>query len=194
MSITFGCVAIVIEDDFSKSVMITVLASLTTFVFAVVLFAVKSWWTNKEQKQRSRQNLAKAIHSELSALMEIYKQMELSETPPKSGEDLTIAHLTQNYISVYENNLDKIGILDKDDIEVIIKLYIGIKGLIDSHIYLAKRWEMYAQYTREPNKIRQEEDLKKEDVNSAHRAVFRYQEKIYDLFPDVLGRLEKYDK
>ena len=53
--------------------------------------------------------------------------------------------------------------------------------------------EMYAQYTREPNKIQQEEAMKKEDVNSAHRAVYMYQEKIYDLYPDVLNRLKEYD-
>lgn len=83
--------------------------------------------------------------------------------------------------------------MNEDDIPYIIELYTCIKGLIDSHIYLAKRWEMYAQYTWDSNRNFKEEETKYEDVKSAHRAVFRYQEKIYDLYPDVLDRLKEYD-
>ncbi len=150
----------------------------------------------------NRRILAKALYSELIALMELYgkkddecskNNMKVSPEPPKHGKDIKIAYISQKYVSVYESQLGRIGLLNEDDIPHIIGLYTCIKGLIDSHIYLAKRWEMYAQYTREPNKIQQEEAMKKEDVNSAHRAVYMYQEKIYDLYPDVLNRLKEYD-
>lgn len=177
------------SDDFSAKIIIALLSALFIAFFAWL----QSLWEKREQKRVARQNLAKAIHSEISTLVEIYKQMELSEIPPQSGEDLKIAYLTQNYISVYESNLDKIGILDNNDIEKIVKLYICIKALIDSHIYLAKRWEMYAQYTRDPKNIPQEEILKKEDVYSAHKAALKYQKEIYELYPSVLERLEEYD-
>lgn len=150
----------------------------------------------------SRCTLAKALYSELQALIKLYggkddecneDNMKVPSEPPEQGKDIKIAYISQNYISVYESQLGRIGLLNEDDIPYIIELYTYIKGLIDSHIYLAKRWEMYARYTRESNKIPQEEALKQEDVNSAHRSVFRYQEKIYDLYPDVLDRLKKYE-
>lgn len=182
------------SDDFSSKAIVALLSSMFTAGFVWL----QRWGEEREQKRIARQNLAKAIYSEISTLVEIYKQMELTETPPQVGTDLKIAYLTQDYISVYENNLDKIGILDTDDIEEIVKLYICIKALIDSHIYLAKRWEMYAQYTRELNKIpkeekTKEEQRKKEDVNSAHRAALGYQKEIYKLYPGVLDRLKEYD-
>lgn len=176
-------------DDFSSKVIIALLSALFIAFFAWV----QSWWERRGQKRIARQNLAKAIHSEISTLVGIYRQMELTETPPQSGKNIKIAYLTQNYISVYENNLDKIGILDNGDIKEVVKLYICIKALIDSHIYLSKRWEMYAQYTRDPNSIPKEEAMKKNDVNSAHRAALEYQKEIYKLYPDILKRLEKYD-
>lgn len=183
------------------------------FLIAVLPALLSSFLTAKFMKENddkireddianNRRVLAKALYSELIALLELYgkkdevcseNNMKVPPDPPEQGKNLKIAYISQNYVSVYESQLGRIGLLNEDDIPYIIGLYTYIKGLIDSHIYLAKRWEMYAQYTREPNKIPQEEALKKEDVNSAHRSVFRYQETIYDLYPDVLDRLKAYD-
>ncbi len=176
---------------------------------SIIASFLTAWLLKKNDRQNMlndianrRRALAKALYSEILALLELYgkKEDECSENnmkvppkPPEQGKDVKIAYISQNYVSVYESQLGKIGLLNEDDIPYIIGLYTLIKGLIDSHVYLAKRWELYARYTREPNKIPQEEALKKEDVNSAHRSVFRYQEKIYDLYPDVLDRLKEYD-
>lgn len=151
----------------------------------------------------SRRALAKALFSELQALLEMYggkdeknneENMKVPSEPPEQGKDLKIAYISQSYISVYESQLGQIGLLNEDDIPYIIEIYTYIKGLIDSHIYLAKRWEKYAQYTRDPDCNLREVQMKYEDVKSAHKAVYRCQEKIYNLYPNVFERLAKYDE
>ena len=154
----------------------------------------------------NRRTLAKALASELQALLTIYGNkdeesneinMKVSSEPPKQGSDIKIAYISQNYVSVYERQLEKIGLLNEDDIPYIIGLYTCIKGLIDSHILLAKRWEMYARYTRDCSCIteeeKREERLKYKDVANAHRSVWNYQKTIYELYPNVLTRLSKYE-
>lgn len=187
------------------------------FFIAVIPALLSSFLTAKFMKENddekreveivnNRRTLAKALYSELFALLVLYgrkdeksneQNMKVSSDPPKQGSDIKIAYISQNYISVYESQLGKIGLLNEDDIPYIIGLYTCIKGLIDSYIYLAMRWKMYAQYTREHKceieEEKTEERLKYKDVTSAHKSVWNYQEKIYELYPNVLERLEKYD-
>ena len=172
--------------------------SILSGLCGCVLTSIFTIWNDNRKIEKSidikRNNLAKAIHTELSTLLEIYDKMKLKETMPQQGDDIAIAKISQNYISVYENNLDKIGILDNEDVKYIVQLYTYIKSLIDSLICLADRWEDYAKYTRELNANDKEKILKLHDVMTANKAAYYCQEKVFTLFPNVLDRLEKYNQ
>lgn len=141
----------------------------------------------------SRRVLAKALRSELLTLREIYRNMEVSPAPPKSGNDISVSYLSQNYISIYEHNIERIGLLKEEDIPCIVELYICIKSLIDSLICLSNRWELFAMYTRGNDVDEKEMELKYRDVENAHRGAYECQKRIFELYPVVIEKLSKYD-
>ena len=141
-----------ILKDFFISLFIPVIASAATAYF---LRKNDNHNRNEDNKQQTA-NIAKALYSEIETLMTIYKRLELNQEPPKNGTDIKIASIQHNYLTVYENNLDKIGLFNTDDIQKIIELYTYIKALLDSHLHVADFWEKYAQYTRSENVDKQE--------------------------------------
>ena len=82
-------------------------------------------------EQEERAKLAKALHSEISAFMEIYKSMQLDEKVEPNAERKAML-LRKDYTAVYESHSDKIGILNESDIPNIISLYTYIKALADA--------------------------------------------------------------
>ena len=166
-------------------------------VFSFVLTSCFIIWRDaKNETQKNEkicQNLARALRSEIEVLILFYDHMKLSSTPPQKGKDIKIAYISQDYIAMYESQLDKIGLLDNEDVGAITTFYTLIKALLDSLVYLSHRWELYAQYTRVSLPNSNEIEMKYNDMLNAHKAAFDYQEKIYELYPDVLARLEKYE-
>ncbi len=140
----------------------------------------------------SRRALAKAIHAELVNFREKYNAIQLSPDLPWNGEDIPVSYISQKYITVYESQLNKLGLLSNDDIPHIVKLYIFIKALIDSRIRLNDIREEYIQYTQ-----KQITDSLKSPYNGLldeYKVALRYQAEVYKLYPAVLDRLAKYDK
>ena len=175
----------------------TLLSGLFDSVLTMLFVFVHDYWKQQHLKKMEIQNLAKAIHTEITVLVKLYGKMKLKSSPPLSGADIKAVLISQNYLSVYENNLNKIGILKKKDVTEIIKLYLCFKYLIDSLKYLSQRWETYVQYQRnnhpiQSKKIYDEMNRKYRDVVNAHNAVCEGQSLIFSLYDDVLKRLEKY--
>lgn len=166
-------------------------------IFSFVLTSCFIIWRDSkneiQKKEKTRQNLARALRSEIEVLILFYDHMKLSSTPPQKGEDIKIAYISQNYIATYERQLDKIGLLDDEDVGALTTFYTLIKALLDSLVYLSHRWELYAQYTRAALPNPTEIEMKYNDMLNVHKAAFDYQEKIYELYPDVLARLKEYD-
>ena len=123
--------------------------------------------------------------------------IKLSDLPPKNGSEIKAANISQNYISVYENNLDKIGILKTEDISYIIELYLYFKYLIDSLKWLSERWETYVQYNNDnedskDEKIQIELKCKYTDVVNAYKSAKFGEKRILNSFKNVVDRLSKY--
>ena len=146
---------------------------------------------------KERRNLAKALHTEISTLVKMYDKIKLENKSPENGSDIKVAFISQNYIAVYENNLDKLGILENEDISHIIEFYMYCKYLIDSLKYLAQRWEQCISYQRENYPITDpniDNELKRKyiDVDTDYKAALAGQEKVFTLHRNILERLEKY--
>ena len=113
---------------------ITVPPALTSFLtsYLSAYFLRKNDDKNKlDTLNKERRNLAKALHTEISTLVKMYDKMKLENKLPEKGSDIKVAFISQNYIAVYENNLDKLGILESDDISYIVEFYMYCKSLID---------------------------------------------------------------
>ncbi len=176
-------------EDFSISVVFSgLLGSILTMIFT-------KFYDDCRQKKNfkiEQKNLAKALKTEISVLVKMYQKIKLPENPPNNGSNLNVAYISQNYISVYENNTNRLGILNSDDIPKIIELYMCIKYLIDSLQWLSQRWEIYSRYGRTPNYSSKELILKGVDVENAYNAAREGEKIIFNLYNDVLNRLSKY--
>ena len=179
---------------------ITVPPALTSFLtsYLSAYFLRKNDDKNKlDTLNKERRNLAKALHTEISTLVKMYDKMKLENKLPEKGSDIKVAFISQNYIAVYENNLDKLGILESEDISYIVEFYMYCKSLIDSLKYLAQRWEQYVSYQRKnypttDKNIADELHRKYIDVKTAYEAALAGQEKVFTLHRNILERLEKY--
>ena len=172
----------------------------------IVLVVLSAWLTsyltakfmkNNDDKKREtditnhRQALIKALHAELVNFREIYDVIALLPDLPWNGSKVTVSHISQQYIAVYENQLNKIGILDKGDIPYIIRLYVNIKVLIDVRHQLNEICKEYNDYTRKMVADPSKSPLGK--MLDTYKLALQYQDNVYELYPDVLKRLEKYE-
>ena len=182
---------------------------------AIVAAAGTSWGTayfmqssdsgKKEMATRDEQiRLARALHSEITAFMEIYKTVQLPDTAPEKESEHKSYRLEQNYAAVYENNADKIGLLNETDIPNIVSLYSYMNALADSLSILSERWDKYAEYVANlepPEDPEDEEEVAKmnadltkrfAEVRNAYADAHIYQDKVFILQKYVLERLAKY--
>ena len=186
---------------------------------AIVAAAGTSWGTayfmrandsgKSEIAARDEQiRLARALHSEVTAFMEIYKTVQLPETAPDKESEHKSYRLEQNYAAVYENNADRIGILNELDIPNIVSLYSYMNALADSLSILSERWDKYAAYVADLEPLEKDEegnedeeeaatrnaDLTKRfaEVRSAYAAAHIYQDKVFILQKYVLEKLARY--
>ena len=193
---------------------------------AIVAAAGTSWGTayflqgrdsgKRELAERDEQiRLARALHSEVSAFMEIYKTVQLPDTAPAKEDEHKSYRLEQNYAAVYENNADRIGILKETDIPNIVSLYSYMNALADSLSILSDRWDKYAEYAANLPSLEENENAEEQDesdesteeekalrnadltkrfaeVKSAYAAAHIYQDKVFILQKYVLENLAKY--
>lgn len=180
-----------------NSLVIAIISAAAAAIFMNIFMFLRETYIKCDQIETDREKLAKALHSEISTLIDLYRKNPVSPDTPRQGSDIRIVHLNCNYISVFENNTDKLGLLDKDDISSIITLYIHIKGLMDTLIVFATRWDTYALYSRsaqnEPNYER-ENAARLNDVATVHPVALNYQDKVFNEYQNVLNLLDKYIK
>lgn len=117
------------------------------YIHAILAFLVTRY-NCSDDKELARRKLAKALKAEISSLIKLYQANKLETALPQEGSDISIVKIECNYLSVFENNTDKIGIFDEDDIAEIISFYMQTKGLIDTLSVLSERWSSYAMYSR----------------------------------------------
>lgn len=165
---------------------------------ALISSAATAWLLRRNDREQrledmanSQRIMAKAIHAELVDFYELYDIIKLSSDLPWNGGDVAVSHISQKYITVYESQLYKIGILDKEDIPYIIKLYINIKAMIDSRIQLNDLCKEHINYTKKM--IAGSLESPYGNMLDAYKIALKYQEEVYKLYPNVLERLEKYD-
>lgn len=96
-----------------------------------------------------RKKLAITLSSEIKAFKTVYDNdrysYRLKKDPPQNGTDIKIVRLECNYVVTFDNNTDKLGLLDEEDISEIISFYMELKSLIDTLMVLATRWERYIE-------------------------------------------------
>ena len=186
---------------------------------AIVAAAGTSWGTayfmrandsgKNEVATRDEQiRLARALHSEVAACMEIYKSAQLPDTAPNKEDEHKSYRLEQNYAAVYENNADRIGILNETDIPNVVSLYTYMNALGDSLAILSERWDKYAEYVADLEPLEKDEegnedeeevalrnaDLTKRfaEVKNAYASAHIYQDKVFILQKYVLEQLARY--
>ena len=174
-----------------QEVLIAILSAwLTSFLTAKYL-KVNDNKNREASIANSRCSLANALHAELINFYKIYEDIKLPHELPFYGGDVALSHISQRYITVYEGQLNKLGILDKADLPNIIKLYIYIKALIDSRNQLNDICKEHINYERK--KIADPSKSPYGNMLDAYKIALKYQEEVYILYPDVLKQLKKYD-
>ncbi|WP_196603466.1 hypothetical protein [Pectinatus haikarae] len=177
---------------------------IISFITSVFTFAITSGFTicrdrGKEKKdlKQNRSKLAKALYSEIKAFIDMYQEYKLTKKLPQNGDDIKIVRLECNYVVTFDNNTDKLGILDEDDIPRIIFFYMQLKSLIDTLMVLAERWEKYASYCNANAPTTQAKDITivrilKKNIDDTHKLAFNIQEKVLKDAGEALSALEKY--
>lgn len=178
------------NDPVKAAVIGAVIGALLT---NIVIYIREEWISKPKQKKREQKKLATALYAESESLMTLYEPNKLENKVPENGSDIKNVRISCNYIAVFENNTDKIGILNTADIKSIIDLYITIKALIDTLLVLADRWELHATSSRHPQQFNSNElDMQLEDVRNTYKIALQYQTIVFELYPKVKKVLSKY--
>lgn len=111
---------------------------------AVVLIFLGEWLQqtrDRKSKERSRkdkrENLASAIHAELTMVWDRYKSTtSKSIKKATTWEDVGVVDIRSNYFSVFEGNASDLGLLGIEDSRSILRAYVLAKAQFDTlHIW-----------------------------------------------------------
>ena len=172
----------------------SVLTSVLAATLTNIGMYIRETYNASKAKKSEQRKLANALHAEVKTLFMLYEKNSLKPELPLQGSDIAIVRLSCNYLSIFENNTDKIGIFNPEDIACIIELYIGLKGLIDTILVLAERWDKYATYSRmhqSPTDL-PERESRLIDVHGVYNIALIYQEHFFNNYKKVLNVLEQY--
>lgn len=97
-----------------------------------------------------RKGLAYALAAELEALRLRYTQAHGEAVP--NPEDYGFEEPRFNYFVVFESNAGKIGILKREDVEEVVRLYVLAKGHFENKINWAK-WDTSAWPPKEKDRF-----------------------------------------
>lgn len=177
--------------DNLENFLIAMLPALFSSILTACFLRINDHANRKFDILNSRQVLAKALHAELINFFKIYDSIKLPPDCPWNGNDVIVSHISQKYITVYGSQLNQLGILDKVDISYIIRLYINVTALIDSRNQLNAICKEHIDYSRKMVADPSKSPFGK--MVDAYKLALQYQENVYELYPDVLKRLAKYD-
>lgn len=208
--------------------------SVVFLVFPIILTAtitafVTDIFANRRDRKKedrefknNRKKLATALSSEIKAFKTIYDNAtyRLKKDPPQNGGDIKIVRLECNYVVTFDNNTDRLGLLDRKDIPKIISFYMELKSLIDTLMVLATKWENYNEFcnsfkTRIRNEILKipldyrKQNYKvggeicidnifaratlRQDVADIHEFAYDIQEEVLKDADNIIQLLEKYN-
>ena len=126
------------------------LSIIPPLVVALVTTYLNNKYTqNREKNNKSRTvtevkvRLAKAFWAEISSLIAIYDSHKISEYVDGSAINIEIVRIDSSYLSVFDNNTDKIGLFPADDAKEFLKFYLFLKSFIDTLRELSKRVETF---------------------------------------------------
>ena len=113
-----------------------------------------------------------AIATELQAIRDLYEPIKLKKSPPMSGDDIKVIRINSDYNTVYRNNADKLGLMDKNVVKTVVTAYTLMNAFIDTLSVLAYRWESMVAAQR----AGQDTTIYFEDVQTCHEIAYEQQE------------------
>jgi hypothetical protein len=175
---------------------------ITVLIGAIAGAIGKAYFDKKNLQSATKENkkrLAKALQSELKTLIKIYDHNKLA--PWVDGQDnrVKIVKIDCNYLTVFENNTDKLGALEADDIDKIVEFYTFLKSFIDTLQVLSIRWDEYARYQRAQQANISEVGYATElecryiDVKNVHNITLNLQDNILNNCNKIIDILNKYN-
>lgn len=199
------------------SVVFPIILTATVTAYVTHIFANRRDRKKEDREfKNDRKKFAIALSAEIKACMSIYNNEEykLSKELPKDGSEIKIGRIECNYVVTFDNNTDKLGLLDEKDIPQVISFYTRLKSLLDTLMVLATGWERYSEFcntlktqvsnevVKRPNDDFSEiltsefitrEQLLKEYVDGIYKFAYDLQEKILKDADNIIQLLEKYN-
>lgn len=173
-------------------------------IFTAITMQIAIWFrerqTRKTLLKNKKKQVATVLIGELKSLRDMYSLKRLKEGLPQDGPDIPVGFIGENYLAVYDHLIEKLGVLDDEDVVKLNAFYLNLKMLVDSLKILAERWERYVMFKRYPpidkqrNEIEIEINIRYDDVCRTYLEAFDIQEKAMNGFDEIITMLEVYRK
>ena len=156
----------------SNEVQMIILTAFATAVMSTFFNVIKDVsFIHKNQKTETAR-VKLAIATELQAILDLYEPIKLKKSPPTSGDDIKVIRINSDYNTVYRNNADKLGLMDKNVVKTVVTAYTLMNAFIDTLSVLAYRWESMVAAQR----AGQDTTIYFEDVQTCHEIAYEQQE------------------
>lgn len=132
-----------------------------------------------------RDSIKSALAAELTALLQTYLPLSISVNPPQADSDVKVISLSANYTTVYANNAEKLGLLDKQVSKSVVIAYTNIAALMDTLKIYAQRWECMVAAERDSRPLA----IYWQDVNECHRLAYEQQIKTLQAINEAIEKL-----
>jgi len=173
-------------------------------IFTAITMQIAIWFrerqTRKTLLKNKKKQVATVLMGELKSLRDMYSLKRLKEGLPQDGPDIPVGFIGENYLAVYDHLIEKLGVLENEDVVKLNAFYLNLKMLVDSLKILAERWERYVMFKRYPpidkqrNEIEIEINIRYDDVCRTYLEAFAIQEKAMSGFDEIITMLEVYRK
>ena len=169
--------------------------SVMTFIGGVIWYFLRI----NIEKDRNRRALAIALMTEIIAMKNVYKSVELK--PWQDWTHNNVQSIEENYTIIYDTSSNKIALFEYEDITEIVELYTLLKAHLDTLRVLARLQKTYYASSaiikifsvKESAKLVRDESF--DDYKSTHAYALDSQKKLYGKMEIVLNKnLSKYDE
>lgn len=151
----------------TNEIIIALTSSLSTAILA-------HFFTNYRANVKAKitiESTKLAILAELQAVLNLYEPYKLSPNIPQSGDDIKVIHISSKYNTVYRNNADKLGLMERNVVESVVTAYTMMEAFIDALSLLACRWESMVAAERSNADI----SLYRQDMLACYQAAYEQQ-------------------
>lgn len=152
-------------------IFITILISLSTALLSAYLTDRYAKKRAKSEQLSQLQATKLAIHAELQAVLNLYEPYKLSPNLPQSGDDIKVIRISSKYNTVYRNNADKLGLMERNVVESVVTAYTLMEAFIDTLSLLASRWESMVTAERSNADI----SLYRQDMLACYQVAYEQQ-------------------